>query len=110
MQIVVTNPNNGRKWRLRPYPNGLCLVIEKSPLAKVNPKNGKEIKSEFVSCDRYPSTWQQGIRMMLQLALMDPEDDEQLHIDDIERAIGLFDIAMEKKVLEMMWEVTHEAR
>lgn len=109
LQVVVTNPNNGRKWRLRPYQNGLCLMIEKSPISKVNPKNGREVKSEFVSCDRYPSTWQQGVRMMLQMALMDPEDSEELVIDDIEKDFGMFDIAMEKKVLDITWEVTHEA-
>lgn len=109
MQVIVTNPNNGRKWRLRPYQNGLCLMIEKSPISKVNPKNGREVKSEFVSCDRYPSTWQQGIRMMLQMALMDPEDGEELFIDNIEKTISMFDVAMEKKILDMMWEVTHES-
>ena len=109
MQVVITNPNNGRRWRLRPYQNGLCLMIEKSPISKVNPKNGREIKSEFVSCDRYPGSWEQGIRMMLQLAIMDPEDDATLVIDDVGRALDNFDRAFAEKVLDITWEVTHEA-
>lgn len=82
MKITITNPNNGRRWRLRPYTNGLCLLIEKSPISKVNPKNGKTIKSEFVSCDRYPSTWDYGLEAMLHMMMNDPEDGAELKIDD----------------------------
>ena len=83
MKITITNPNNGRRWRLRPYTNGLCLLIEKSPISKVNPKNGKAVKSEFVSCDRYPSTWDDGLRTMLRMMMEDPEDGAELEIDDL---------------------------
>lgn len=84
MKITITNPNNGRRWRLRPHPNGLCLLIEKSPLAKVNPKNGKPVKSEFVSCDKYPSTWDYGLATMLALMTKDPEDEGELEIGNID--------------------------
>lgn len=90
MQIVMVNPHNGRKWRLRPYSNGLCLTIEKSPLSKINKKNGKEIKAEYLSCESYPTSWSHGIRRMLELMMMDPEDDANIEIDDpskIEKAI-----------------------
>lgn len=83
MVITMTNPGNGRRWRLRPYSNGLCYVIEKSPLGKINPKNGKEIKSEFLSCDKYPMSIEAGIETMLQMALRDPEDEEQMDIEPI---------------------------
>ena len=83
MKITITNPNNGRRWRLRPYTNGLCLLIEKSPISKVNPKNGKAVKSEFVSCDRYPSTWDDGLRTMLRMMMEDPEDGAELEIGDL---------------------------
>lgn len=90
MQIVMVNPHNGRKWRLRPYSNGLCLTIEKSPLSKINKKNGKEIKAEYLSCESYPTSWSHGIRRMLELMMMDSEDDADIKIDDpskIEKAI-----------------------
>ena len=86
MKITITNPNNGRRWRLRPYSNGLCLLIEKSPISKVNPKNGKPIKSEFVSCDKYPSTWSQGLKTLLNLMMNDPEDETEMEIGDLKEA------------------------
>ena len=82
MQIVMINPNNGRKWRLRPYSNGLCLTIEKTPLSEFNKKNGKKIKAEYLSCESYPTSWSHGIRRMLELMMMDPEDEDELVIDD----------------------------
>lgn len=84
MQIVMTNPHNGRRWRLRPYSNGQCLVIEKSPLGKVNKKNGKEIKSEFVSCDKYPMSWHWGIMSMLNMLMCDPEDKEEFELKNLD--------------------------
>ena len=90
MQLVMVNPNNGRRWRRRPYSNGLCLMIEKSPLSKINKKNGKEIKAEYLSCESYPTSWSHGIRRMLELMMMDPEDDMGIEIGDpskIEKAI-----------------------
>lgn len=85
MQVTMTNPHNGRRWRLRPYSNGLCLVIEKSPLGKVNKKNGKEIKSEFVSCDKYPMTWEHGLVSMLNMLMCDPEDNEEFELKSLDR-------------------------
>lgn len=82
MQIVMVNPNNKRKWRLRPYSNGLCLTIEKSPLSKINKKNGKEIKAEYLSCESYPTSWSHGIRRILELMMMDPEDEKCIEIGD----------------------------
>lgn len=84
MKITITNPNNGRRWRLRPYTNGLCLLIEKSPIAKVNPKNGQPVKSEFVSCDKYPSSWEHGMATMLAMMVNDPDDPGELEIEDID--------------------------
>ena len=49
----------------------------------MNPKNGKTVKSEFVSCDRYPSTWECGLEAMLHLMMNDPEDGAELEIDDL---------------------------
>lgn len=84
MQVTMTNPHNGRRWRLRPYSNGQCLVIEKSPLGKVNKKNGKEIKSEFVSCDKYPMTWEGGLTAMLRMLMNDPEDKEEFDLENLD--------------------------
>lgn len=83
MQVTMTNPHNGRRWRLRPYSNGQCLVIEKSPLGKVNKKNGKEIKSEFVSCDKYPMSWYHGLASMLNMLMCDPEDKEEFELGEL---------------------------
>lgn len=83
MQVTMTNPHNGRRWRLRPYNNGQCLVIEKSPLGKVNKKNGKEIKSEFVSCDKYPMSWYHGLASMLNMLMCDPEDKEEFEFGEL---------------------------
>lgn len=105
MQIVMTNPANGRKWRLRPYQNGLCLMIEKSPISKVNPKNGKEVTSEFVSCDRYPNSWPQGIGMILKMALMDTDDNDEIDFDSIDKAITGVAAAFTNKINDIMVEV-----
>lgn len=74
VQIIAYNPATGRKWRIRPYSNGLCYVIEKSPLGTVNPKNGQKIKSEYVSCEKYPVTLDRAISLMQQLMLTDTAD------------------------------------
>lgn len=105
MQVTLTNPNNGRRWRLRPYSNGQCLIIEKSPIGKVNKKNGKEIKSEFVSCDKYPMTWKHGIEMILNLMLLDPEDKDELDVSDIEYVPEELMGAFERRLDEIMVEV-----
>lgn len=105
MVITMTNPGNGRRWRLRPYSNGLCYVIEKSPLGKVNSKNGKEIKSEFVSCDKYPMTIEIGIETMLQMALRDPEDEEQMDIEPIMDTPQEIAKRIKKKLDEIVIEI-----
>lgn len=105
MILTMTNPGNGRKWRLRPYSNGLCMLIEKSPLGKVNKKNGKEIKSEFVSCDRYPSTLAAGIRTMMEMLLMDPEDSTQIDIETLMDTSDKVAEIIERRIDDIIVEV-----
>lgn len=106
MEVVLTNPNNGRRWRLRPYSNGLCLMIEKTPLNKVNPKNGKPVKSQWVNCERYPSSWETGVSMLLRMLLMDPEDTETIDPGDLEYVPHELRAAFERKLDEIVTEVS----
>lgn len=104
MQLILKNPNNGRKWRLRPYKSGQCLTIERQPLGKVA-RSGLEVKSEFVPIDHYPSTWEQGIRSMLRLLMMDTEDTEVIEVSDIEYVPYEVASAFERKLAEIEIEV-----
>lgn len=51
-------------------------------MTEFNKKNGKKIKAEYLSCESYPTSWSYGIRRMLELMMMDPEDKSELVIDD----------------------------
>lgn len=51
-------------------------------MTEFNKKNGKKIKAEYLSCESYPTSWSHGIRRMLELMMMDPEDESELVIDD----------------------------
>ena len=51
-------------------------------MTEFNKKNGKKIKAEYLSCESYPTSWSHGIRRMLELLMMDPEDESELVIDD----------------------------
>lgn len=105
MIVTMTNPGNGRKWRLRPYANGQCFLIEKSPLGKVNRKNGMEIKSEFVSCDKYPMTLANGIRMMMEMLLADPEDGTQIDIETLMDTSDKVSLAISRRIEKIIVEV-----
>lgn len=105
MRITITNPGNGRRWRLRPYQNGLCLLIEKSPIQKVNPKNGKPVTSEFVSCDKYPSTWEHGLKLMLDMMMNDPDDMGELEIGDLTEAPGMLHDMFEEWLSDIKVEI-----
>ena len=51
-------------------------------MSKINRKNGKEIKAEYLSCESYPTSWSHGIRRMMELMIMDPEDEKCIEIED----------------------------
>ena len=51
-------------------------------MTEFNKKNGKKIKAEYLSCESYPTSWSHGIRRMLELMMIDPEDESELVIDD----------------------------
>lgn len=104
MQLILTNPNNDRKWRLRPYKSGQCLTIERQPLGEVA-RSGLEVKSEFVPIDHYPSTWEQGIRSMLRLLMMDTEDTEIIEVSDLEYVPDEVAAAFDRKLSEIEIEV-----
>lgn len=104
MEIIFTNPVNGRKWKLKPYNNGLCLSIYRQPLGEIS-RSGLEIKSDFVPIDHYPSTWAQGIRSVLRLMCLDTKEDETIDIDwsdDLEEKITEI---FERKVSEIEIEI-----
>lgn len=105
MIVTMTNPGNGRKWRLRPYANGLCFLIEKSPIGEVNKKNGQKIKSDFVSCDKYPMTLANGIRMMMEMLLADPEDKTQIDIETLMDTSDKVSLAISRRIDEIIVEV-----
>lgn len=104
MIVTMTNPSNGRKWRLRPYANGQCFLIEKSPIGKVNRKNGQKIKSDFVSCDKYPMTLANGIRMMMEMLLADPEDGTQIDIETLMDTSDKVSMAISRRIDEIIVE------
>lgn len=92
MRVTLTNPATGRRWRLRPYSNGQCLLIERTPESDVNPKNGRPVKSEWVSCDKYPVDVEFGVETMVRMALMDTADEDGVEVDvsciaDVTKAI-----------------------
>lgn len=107
MQLILRNGKDGRRWRIRPYQNGMCLQIDKSPMQKVNPKNGREIKSEFVSCERYPSTWPAAVATVVKLMLSDPEDEATFEVDASEIEKGIEEI-IAGKVAEITFEIKED--
>ena len=101
MRATLTNPVNGRKYRIRPYSNGMCLMIERQPLGTVNKKNGKPIKSEFTSCDKYPATWREAIRTVVQMILLDTEEERDVEVTEAERLAEAGELSAAKTMLPL---------
>lgn len=89
MEIIVTNPSNNRKYKIKPDSNGLCFqLFQTSSLKKgQKAKNGKAIKNEWQPTGKYPSSILHGLELINDLMLKDPENKDVIEFDvgDIKR-------------------------
>ena len=93
LKIDIVSPSGRRKWRIEPYDNGLCFRILKTPMGverngRLYAKNGKEIKSEWVNCEKYPTSIDSALEHVVDLMLADPDDPTELEFDaaDVRKA------------------------
>lgn len=91
MNIILTAPS-GRRWKISPVDNGLCYLISKQPVRKTG-RNGKPIKSEWISCERYPSGIQHAVSSCIEMMMCDPDDNSTIEVDNLDllnQALRLF--------------------
>lgn len=79
MIITLTNPNTGRRWKIKPYSNGLCYEVHRETKGEIG-KNGKPIKSEFTFTGKYPNTLEDAIRTTINMMLTDPDDKTKIDL------------------------------
>lgn len=77
--VIITNPSNGRKYKIVPDSNGLCFQLFQTSLLKKGEKakNGKEVKNEWQSTGKYPSSILHGLEIVNELMLKDPNYDKK---------------------------------
>jgi len=80
MEVVLTNPNTGRKWRIRPLDQGKCYTIERGTAAKN--QNGTKSKREFVGVECYPSTFENALLYALKYMMLDSSDPTSIKPDE----------------------------
>lgn len=89
MEVIITNPANGRKYRIKPDSNGLCYQLFQTSTLKKGEKarNGKEVKHQWQPTGKYPSSILHGLELVNDLMLKDPQCDEVLEFEagDIKR-------------------------
>lgn len=83
MEIILTNPSNGRKYKITPHDNGLCFSIWQTTLLKKGEKakNGKAVKHEWQHTGKYPFDLACAINIVRSLMLMDKDSDPPFEID-----------------------------
>lgn len=76
MEIIVTDQNSGRKYKLRPDNGGMCFQLwrtsdtEKGKKAK----NGHEVKNEWQFTGKYPTSVCDGLSCIYKMMELDSSD------------------------------------
>lgn len=72
MQIILTNPNTKKKWRISSLDNGRCFSVQKST-DSVN-QNGIKAKRAWAPVECYPSNITSALEQCVRLMMLDPKD------------------------------------
>ena len=75
MEIIVTDEDTGRKYKLVPDSSGLCFQLWRTTLLKKGEKakNGKAVKNEWQFTSKYPRSLDHGLYLIYDLMMKDPE-------------------------------------
>lgn len=78
MDVILTDTESGVKYRISPSSNMLSWQIYRQPVGilkdgKLMSKNGKEIKAEWTSMEKYPSTLYLAVLMVQEMIFKDSE-------------------------------------
>jgi hypothetical protein len=108
MIIIVKNPVNGRRYKIEPMDSGLCFQIFKEPLSTDVSKNGKPIKSDWLSCEKYPTTIDHAINLCVEMMMLD-KGHEELHLHISSTDLMHFGEGIRRAIQNLSWEVNAEA-
>lgn len=82
MRVIATAPDTGRRWKLEPFDNGLCYQLFVEPMkGAINPRTGEAVKAEWTFTGKYPVSLSQGIKMMVDGMLADPNGTATIECD-----------------------------
>lgn len=101
MEVIVTNPSNDRKYKIKPDSNGLCYQLWQTTLLSKGSraKNGKPVKNEWQFTGKYPRDILDGLRIAYLMMDNDPENNDKIEIDGSD--LSRLDKYIKKKIKEM---------
>lgn len=82
MRVIMTDPDTGVKYKIEPFDNGLCFRVFKSISHRKGEKtrNGHEVKKDWSFTEKYPSSLDHAVSMVIDMMLNDPKGKAELAI------------------------------
>lgn len=108
MHVILTAPS-GRRWKLSPIDSGLCFQVFKEPIKKTG-RNGKPIKAEWISCDRYPSGLSHAVASTIELMAADSDDPVIFECNDPQEIMEAIHDWIGQISYEVVWDTKKQKK
>lgn len=83
MEYIISHPQCPNEYKIKESSNGLSFEVFKGTKGRKGSKaaNGKVIKSDWIPCNKYPTSLDSALRCVAKLMMMDPDSEESISID-----------------------------